>query len=189
MFLVRNVLFFIFVRWEHKATLTLRPFLLYSESPSNLLISPDSSTKDLWHLTADLSSRETGKIDEDMASDFCLRSISFILIVFLTCLKILQRVTDGFTSLRRKSCGGFLSPFNIHRPRPGMNPRTLGPMASMLPLDHRGHLRHAAGVEGCLLSAHCRARSEGLSRRSNIIPVGRQSASHVPSSLIRYINS
>jgi hypothetical protein len=189
MLLVRHVLFFIFVRWEHKATPTLRPFLLYSASPSNLLISPDSSTKDLWHLTAELSSRETGKIDEEMASDFCLRSISFILILFLTCLKILQHVTDGFTSLRRKSCCGFLSLLIIHRPRPGLNPRTLGPMASTLPLDHRGHLRNVAGAEGCLLSAHCRARSEGLSRRSNIVHVHRQSASRVPSSLIRYINS
>jgi hypothetical protein len=26
----------------------------------------------------------------------------------------------------------------IHRPRPGLNPRTLDPVASTLPLDHRG---------------------------------------------------
>jgi hypothetical protein len=39
---------------------------------------------------------------------------------------------------RRKSCYGFLSPLKIHRPRPGLNPRTLGPVASTLPLDHRG---------------------------------------------------
>jgi hypothetical protein len=34
--------------------------------------------------------------------------------------------------LRRKWCYGFLSPFKIHRPRSGSNPRTLGPVASTL---------------------------------------------------------
>jgi hypothetical protein len=34
--------------------------------------------------------------------------------------------------LQRKSCYGFLSPLKIHRPRPGINPRTLGPMASTI---------------------------------------------------------
>jgi hypothetical protein len=42
--------------------------------------------------------------------------------------------------LRRKSCYGFLSNLKIHRPRPGLNPRTLGPVDSTLPLDHRGRL-------------------------------------------------
>jgi hypothetical protein len=35
--------------------------------------------------------------------------------------------------LRRKWCYGFLSPLKIHRPRPGLNPRTLGPVASTRP--------------------------------------------------------
>jgi hypothetical protein len=34
--------------------------------------------------------------------------------------------------LRRESCCGFLSSLRIHRPRPGFNPRTLGPVASTL---------------------------------------------------------
>jgi hypothetical protein len=34
--------------------------------------------------------------------------------------------------LRRKSCYGFLSPLKIHRPRPGLNPRTLAPVVSTL---------------------------------------------------------
>jgi hypothetical protein len=29
-------------------------------------------------------------------------------------------------------------PLKIHRPRPDLNPRTLGPVASTLPPDHRG---------------------------------------------------
>jgi hypothetical protein len=32
--------------------------------------------------------------------------------------------------LRRKLCYGFLSPLKIHWPRPGLNPQTLGPVAS-----------------------------------------------------------
>jgi hypothetical protein len=42
--------------------------------------------------------------------------------------------------LGRKSCYGFLLPLKIHCPRPGLNPRTLGPMTIMLPLDHQGQL-------------------------------------------------
>jgi hypothetical protein len=34
--------------------------------------------------------------------------------------------------LRRKSCYGYLSSLKIHRPRPGMNPRNLGPMTSTI---------------------------------------------------------
>jgi hypothetical protein len=34
--------------------------------------------------------------------------------------------------IRGKSCYGFLSPLESHRPRPGLNPRTFGPMASTL---------------------------------------------------------
>jgi hypothetical protein len=34
--------------------------------------------------------------------------------------------------LRRKWCSGFLSPLKIQRPRSGLNPRTLGPVASTL---------------------------------------------------------
>jgi hypothetical protein len=37
--------------------------------------------------------------------------------------------------LRRKVCCWFLSTLKIHRPRPGLNPRTLGPMTSMLTIS------------------------------------------------------
>jgi hypothetical protein len=37
-------------------------------------------------------------------------------------------------------CYEVLSPLKIHRPQPGLNPQTLGPVASTLPLDHRGRL-------------------------------------------------
>jgi hypothetical protein len=35
--------------------------------------------------------------------------------------------------LRRRACCRFLSPLKIHRLRAGLNPRTLGPIASTLP--------------------------------------------------------
>jgi hypothetical protein len=34
--------------------------------------------------------------------------------------------------LRRMLCYGFLSPLKINHPRPGLNPRTLGPLASTI---------------------------------------------------------
>ena len=37
-------------------------------------------------------------------------------------------------------CSGFLRPEKIHRPQPGLNPRTLDLEASTLPRDHRGRL-------------------------------------------------
>jgi hypothetical protein len=49
---------------------------------------------------------------------------------FLTCRKIFDMAPTALLSLRRNMCCRFLSPLKIHRPRPGFNPRTLGPMAS-----------------------------------------------------------
>jgi hypothetical protein len=57
----------------------------------------------------------------------CLRNIS------IHARKVLlHAVHTALLPLRRKLCYGFLSPLNIHRPRPGLNPRTLGPVASTL---------------------------------------------------------
>jgi hypothetical protein len=53
--------------------------------------------------------------------------------------------TNGFTS-PPKSCYGFLSPLKIHRPQLGLNLWTLGPVASTLPLDHRGRQSVAVGI-------------------------------------------
>jgi hypothetical protein len=36
----------------------------------------------------------------------------------------------GFISPPKEVCYGFLSPLKIHRPQPGLNPRTLDPMAN-----------------------------------------------------------
>ena len=45
--------------------------------------------------------------------------------------------TDGFTSPPKEGVLRIFSPLKIRRLRPGLNPRTLVPKASMLPLDHR----------------------------------------------------
>jgi hypothetical protein len=50
----------------------------------------------------------------------------------LTCRKIFRPGTDGVIPFRRKTCCGFVSPLKTHLPRPGLNPRTLGPMASRI---------------------------------------------------------
>jgi hypothetical protein len=48
--------------------------------------------------------------------------------------------------LQRKLCYGFLSSLKIHCPRPGLNPQTWGPVASTLPLDHRGQSREKTDI-------------------------------------------
>jgi hypothetical protein len=50
----------------------------------------------------------------------------------LTCHKILQHRTTGFACSWRKSCYGFLSPLKIICPQLGVNPQSLGPMASTI---------------------------------------------------------
>jgi hypothetical protein len=70
----------------------------------------------LIHLPEPSSSEAGETWVRNMAAEFCLRSICFMLLRFFC-----------FTS-----CYGFLSPIKIHRPRPGLNPRTLGPVASTL---------------------------------------------------------
>jgi hypothetical protein len=51
----------------------------------------------------------------------------------LICSKILRHGGPMvLLLLQRKSCSGFLSPLKIHRLRPGLNSRTLGPMASTI---------------------------------------------------------
>jgi hypothetical protein len=54
--------------------------------------------------------------------------------------------------LRRKACCGFLLPLKLHRPRPGLNPRTLRPMASTLTVaPPRTTVRDGDhGIGGCV---------------------------------------
>jgi hypothetical protein len=49
-------------------------------SPLDFLIISDSSTRALWHGPADISSSEAGEHGEEKVDEFCLRSISFMLV-------------------------------------------------------------------------------------------------------------
>jgi hypothetical protein len=58
-----------------------------------------------------------------MAAEFFLRNISIHARNILLQAVNLRHGTDGFTSPPKEV---------VHRPRPGLDPRTLGPVASML---------------------------------------------------------
>jgi hypothetical protein len=77
------------------------------------------------------------KRGEEMSAEFLL-VISFILVVFLTRRKISRHGTDGFTSPPKVVVLHIFIALKINCPRPGFNPRILGPMASIPPLHHRG---------------------------------------------------
>jgi hypothetical protein len=93
---------------------------------------PDSSTRALWqsyrqsHLVA--NRRKWAKeINLAVRSIFVHASKGF-----LTCRKILRHGAAGFPSAQRNECCSFLLPLEIHRPRPNLNLRIFGPMASTL---------------------------------------------------------
>jgi hypothetical protein len=67
--------------------------------------------------------------------------------VSLTCRKLLRHGAGDFTSPPKKGVLKIFIALKIHRPRPGLNPRTLGPMAGTIPLHHRGRL-HPTSVNG-----------------------------------------
>jgi hypothetical protein len=56
----------------------------------------------------------------------------------VTCHKFYDMGPTTSLPLRMKSCYRFLLPLKIRHPWPGLNMWILDPMASMLPLDHRG---------------------------------------------------
>jgi len=70
---------FISVGLAHKATLTQRSFLIYCASPSVFLIFPPDlpDNYEQRHLVVKLE-----KLGEEVAVEFCLRSVSFILVGF-----------------------------------------------------------------------------------------------------------
>jgi hypothetical protein len=64
---------------------------------------------------------------------FRLRSTTVILLRDLHhAVKFCNVGPTALLPLRRNSCYGYLSPLKIHRPRPGLNPRTSSPIASTI---------------------------------------------------------
>jgi hypothetical protein len=91
------------------------------------MIRPPELSGNYWqrHLLA-----EQGKLSKGTADEFCLWSISFILVAFFDMLKNLG--TDGFTSPLMEGVLRICIALKINWPRPGLNPLTLGPIVSML---------------------------------------------------------
>jgi hypothetical protein len=50
--------------------------------PISFLMVPDFSARHLWQLPAETYTSEVGELDEEMIAEFCLGSLSFILIGF-----------------------------------------------------------------------------------------------------------
>jgi hypothetical protein len=67
-----------------------------------------------------------------MAVGFRPRRISHNRRVFQHAVKSYDVGLTALLLFRRKSCFWFLSPWNIHHPRPGFNRRNFGPMASII---------------------------------------------------------
>jgi hypothetical protein len=65
-----------------------------------------------------------------MAAEFCLRNISLIRTGFLTYSNVLGHGADGFTSCPQEVVLRIFIALKIHRPRPGLNLRISGQMAS-----------------------------------------------------------
>jgi hypothetical protein len=67
-----------------------------------------------------------------MAVNFADEVYLFTLRGSLTCHKILRHGADDFSSPMKEVVLQRLLPLNICRPRPGLKPRTLGPMSSTI---------------------------------------------------------
>jgi hypothetical protein len=126
------------VGWAHEATLIRWPFLMYCASPYDLLIISNLCTIAVWHLPADTSRSELGKLGEEMAYEFCLRNICFIFVMFFNMQQHLTAWDRRLYFHLKEVVLLILTPLKVHRPLSGLNPRALGLMANMLPLDHRG---------------------------------------------------
>jgi hypothetical protein len=98
-----------------------------------LILSPD--------LSGNLISSHVVVKQEELVNEMMTLALRILFVYTsngsLTCRENLRHGTDGFTSSPKDELR-ILSLLKICRPRPGLNPRTLDPMANTLPLDHRG---------------------------------------------------
>jgi hypothetical protein len=111
--------------------LPLIPQVMYEEEePCGMMSTgetPDSSTTAQCQSCQQSYSSKGGGTGEEN-DEFCLMKYLFHTSKgALTCREMLRYGADGFTPIQRKAFCEFLSPLKIHRPRPGLNPRTLGP--------------------------------------------------------------
>jgi hypothetical protein len=102
-----------------------------SAASTQFLINPDSSATALQHSYQ--QSRSVAKQEEHgekTVAAFCLQSISlYACSVNIPEIYYMEPIT--LFLLQRKSCSLLLSPLKIHRPQPGLNLQTLGPVAKL----------------------------------------------------------
>ena len=84
----------------------------------------------LWHFLTSKVISVASDIEREKSDKICPEALISASCYF-TCRKSTTR-THGFTSFRGKSYFGFLRSGKSHRPRPGSNPRTSNPEASMI---------------------------------------------------------
>jgi hypothetical protein len=77
-----------------------------------------------------------------MSGKFCLNVEFHVIFKDLLHAVKLRHGTDGFTSPPKEGVLRIFFTLKIRRLRPGANPRTWVPKASMLPLDHRSQTFH-----------------------------------------------
>jgi hypothetical protein len=106
-----------------------------TERPTQVLIIPDSFTRALW-LQQRYPVAKQG-VGEECLSILPTKYLCHTPQGSLTCRKILRHGADGFISAVDKVVLRILSPFQIHHSRPGLNSRTLGPMASTIAITQQ----------------------------------------------------
>jgi hypothetical protein len=110
----------------------------------SLEVSDNPTSRNMWQ-----QARGMGKMNENLA----LRRIYVHTCKWFifTCHKILRRVADGFTSLRKKACSGFLSPIKIYRLFRVWTREPWVQWQACLPLHHRGDSRNSLTSNLCRL--------------------------------------
>jgi hypothetical protein len=117
--------------WYHtKHPMHCGHFIIHRASTSEFQSFPIHPPEFSALIVAETPSSEAERTGREVTTASCLSVSLSYLKGSLTCSKSLRHGVDGFTSLRRELCYGFLSPIKIHRPRPGLSPRTSGPMES-----------------------------------------------------------
>jgi hypothetical protein len=112
-------------------------------------ITPDSSTKALWQSYQQRHLGQVGGMDEGVR---ILPISIWNTSRSLTCRKILRHGTSGFTSQPKEGVLRIFIALKNPSPRPGLNPRPLGPVASTLtttPSKRLCETRRVLPAENC----------------------------------------
>jgi hypothetical protein len=117
---------------SYKASRALRPSTDLLFVPIWVIIITDSSTRGLCKILAEIPRCGAGKLGEKCPLILPTKYLRHTLQESLTYLKILRHGADSFNCSPKEVMLRILSPLIIHRSRPGMNPWSLGLMASTI---------------------------------------------------------